>query len=79
MSRKQAPIIAAATTESHPVSGCSVLKDGLYSLQPCSATYFHCWKGATSLAKCAHGLVFNPDASRCDFRYVPSALAVLNV
>uniref|UniRef100_F1KPH8 Chondroitin proteoglycan 2 n=1 Tax=Ascaris suum TaxID=6253 RepID=F1KPH8_ASCSU len=68
MSRKQAPIIAAATTESHPVSGCSVLKDGLYSLQPCSATYFHCWKGATSLAKCAHGLVFNPDASRCDFR-----------
>uniref|UniRef100_A0A915AGQ7 Chitin-binding type-2 domain-containing protein n=1 Tax=Parascaris univalens TaxID=6257 RepID=A0A915AGQ7_PARUN len=68
VSRKQAPIIAAATTESHPASGCSVLRDGLYSLLPCSATYLHCWKGASSLAKCAYGLVFNPDASRCDFR-----------
>ncbi|VDM41817.1 unnamed protein product [Toxocara canis] len=67
ISSTRAPI-AAAGTESRPASGCSVLKNGLYSLEPCSPGYFHCWKGATSFAKCTHGLVFNPDAGRCDFR-----------
>ncbi|KAM3727042.1 Chitin-binding domain protein [Dirofilaria immitis] len=55
-------------TASNLVSGCSILEDGIYGLSPCGSGYYHCWHGATSFAKCAYGLVFNPSLKRCDFR-----------
>uniref|UniRef100_A0A0R3RYE3 Chitin-binding type-2 domain-containing protein n=1 Tax=Elaeophora elaphi TaxID=1147741 RepID=A0A0R3RYE3_9BILA len=50
------------------VSGCSILEDGIYGLAPCGSGYYHCLRGATSFAKCALDLVFNPSLNRCDFR-----------
>ncbi|VDK72338.1 unnamed protein product, partial [Onchocerca ochengi] len=55
-------------TASNLVSGCSILDDGIYGSSPCGSGYYHCWHGATSFAKCAFGLVFNPFLKRCDFR-----------
>ncbi|CAG9529938.1 unnamed protein product [Cercopithifilaria johnstoni] len=53
---------------SNLVSGCSILEDGIYGLSPCGSGYYHCLRGATSFAKCAFDLVFNPSLNRCDFR-----------
>ncbi|VDN04897.1 unnamed protein product [Thelazia callipaeda] len=50
------------------VSGCAILGDGIYGLSPCGTGYYHCWRGATSFAKCAFDLVFNPSLQRCDFK-----------
>ncbi|KAL3981484.1 Chitin binding Peritrophin-A domain family protein [Acanthocheilonema viteae] len=53
---------------SNLVSGCSILEDGIYGLSPCGSGYYHCLRGATSFAKCAFDLVFNPSVNQCDFR-----------
>ncbi|EJW74374.1 hypothetical protein WUBG_14719, partial [Wuchereria bancrofti] len=55
-------------TASNLISGCSILEDGIYGLSPCGSGFYHCWRGATSFAKCAFDLVFNPSLNRCDFR-----------
>ncbi|VIO85929.1 Chitin binding Peritrophin-A domain containing protein [Brugia malayi] len=55
-------------TASNLISGCSILEDGIYGLSPCGSGYYRCWRGATSFARCAFDLVFNPSLNRCDFR-----------